>query len=105
MTDPRVEKGMAWLDENFPDWLDRIDPDRIDMLAPARCPLGQAAGTPNLAGWCVVTGSTELRNRRGVQPDTPRLTFQEATRLGFYATANENAALTAAWRNAIAATR
>lgn len=100
----KVEKGLAWIQENLPGRAEAIDPDRIDMMAPALCPLGQAAGhlTRHLNGWSAITGDSALRQRRGVPDDAPRLTTAEATALGFCPPAPEAATFTAEWQRALA---
>lgn len=39
-----VERGMGWLDRNYPGWADRIDPDRLQMSQCQWCVLGQLVG-------------------------------------------------------------
>lgn len=41
----RVQAGMAFLDEHFPDHVDRVNLDNLDINSGAWCPLAQAAGT------------------------------------------------------------
>lgn len=41
---PRVEKGIAYLDEYHPDWIAHIDTQRLSMQSCARCVGGQLMG-------------------------------------------------------------
>jgi len=40
----RVQKGIDYLNKNYPDWLDQINIDRLDLNDPFDCILGQLFG-------------------------------------------------------------
>lgn len=46
----RVARGMAFLDEHYPDHAERVDLERLNIHSGMLCPLGQAYG-PERAFW------------------------------------------------------
>lgn len=42
--DPRVKRGVEWLDINIPGWASKLDLDRFDIRHTSKCVLGQIYG-------------------------------------------------------------
>lgn len=78
----RVQAGMAWLDERFPDHVERFNPDNFDIMCRSqdndgwdhdrRCVLLQATGTFYWMDVCYLVGLDPLET--------------EVVDLGFYPT-------------------
>ena len=53
--DERRDKGIAWLDGNYPGWRGKIDPELLNMAGPCLCIFGQLYGSywdsPIVEGW------------------------------------------------------